>query len=436
VLWFQSASFALTPWHPFCVRIRTPCGFFLALIAPCLQVATISFAQEALRISLAGEAAAANRHAFEEQTGNLQIGRATFLFSAALGLEYNNNVNFSDELRQEDFIIGPEVDVTGLVPWSEANTLYLSLDLSYLKYIRYTQYDRFQIAPLSQLGFDIYVKDFHFNISDQVTLTQNPIAQGTISGQGVYNEFANVVGLSADWDLNDMVLSAGFNHQDAISTTSFYSYLDRTVESGFARATFQPSQALTGGPEATVGSTAYTQPVLNDNLNYSLGLFADWRATAHLRFTPRIGYTHYTFDPLPGQSTAPPETRGFYFTLLAAQKLNEFVDINIDAGRQLSLGVNSDLLDLWYVRPFINFRLLEKANLWCNFVFEDGQDIGNSVLVQNETYTLFGGGVGASYQLSEKVVASLGYNYAVKNSDIPVRNYHQSRVSLRLQYTF
>jgi opacity protein-like surface antigen len=407
----------------------------VSLAAHCLAAST-SVSQEALRISLAGEAAAERRHAFEEQPGNIQIGRSKILLSAALGLELNDNVNYSDEMRQKDFIIGPELGVTGLVPLSEANTLYLSLDLSYLKYLRYSQYDRLLIAPFSQLGFDIYVKDFHFNLHDQVSLTDQPIAQGTISGVGVYNEFANVVGVSADWDLNDAVISAGFDHQNAISTKSYYSYLDRNVESFFARTTLQFSQAVTAGPEASIGLVDYDKPLLNDNLNYSIGLFADWLASAHLHLKPRIGYTHYTFDPLPGQQEKPPDADNFYFSLLLSQQLNEFVNFSIDAGRQLSLGVNSDLINLWYVRPVANLRLLEKVSLRCSLVFEDGQDIGNSVLVQNETYTLLGWGVGASYQLTDKVMLNLAYDYSVKSSDIPVRNYHRNRVTLRLQYTF
>ena len=410
-------------------------GPLLTSAALCLGLST-ALSQEALRSSLAGEAAAsARRQALEQQVGNIQIGRASIFLGGGLGLEFNDNVDYSDQLHQEDFIVRPGLDFAGSLPLSEVNALYLSLDISYAKYLHYSQYDRFLIAPGSQLGFDIYVKDFHFNLHDQLSLSQSPVAQGAISGVGTYNEFANTAGLSVDWDLNDLVASAGYDHQNAISTTSYFSYLNRSSDSFFARTAFQLSQALTAGPEASIGKTAYDQHLLNDSLNYSLGAFADWQASAHVHFKPRVGYTHYSFDSVPNAPT-PPDASSYYFGLEMSAQLNDFVNLYIDAGRQLRLGVNSDLIDLWYVRPRVGLRLFEKVSLEPHMVFEQGTDSGNSVFVPNEQYTLLGGGISASCQLMEKVALSLGYDYAVKNSDVPERNYHQNRIQFQVRYTF
>jgi len=188
----------------------------------------LSLSQEALHVSLAGEAAAeARRQVLEQQVGNIKIGRASIFLGARFGLELNDNVNFSDQFRQEDVIVQPGFSLAGSLPLSEVNAFYLSLDISYAKYIQYSEYDRLLIAPGSQLGFDIYVKDFHFNLHDQISLSQSPVAQGAISGVGTYNEFANTIGLSVDWDLNDLVATVGYDHPHAISTTSYFSYLDR-----------------------------------------------------------------------------------------------------------------------------------------------------------------------------------------------------------------
>jgi hypothetical protein len=211
--------------------------------------------------------------------------------------------------------------------------------------------------------------------------------------------------------------------------------LNRSTESFFARAAFQLSQALTAGPEASVGSTAYDQPLLNDSRNYSVGLFGDWQASAHLHIKPRLGFTYYTFDPLPHHPT-PPDSSSFYFSLEISHRLNDYVDLALDAGRQLRLGVNSELIDLWYVRPHAGFKLFEKAGLDMHVVFEQGTDTGNSLLVANERYTFLGGGLGTSYQLMEKVVLRLGYDYFVKTSDIAFRSYHQNRIQFTVQYAF
>ena len=389
-----------------------------------------------MRSSLAGEAAAAARRtALEEQTGNIQLGRLSIFAGGGFGVEYNDNVSYSDQPQQEDLILRPALNLAGALPLSEVNQLYLSLDVSYAKYLHYDHYDHFLIAPGSQLGFDIYVKDFHFNLHDLITVSESPVAQGAISGVGTYNEFANTAGLAVDWDLNDLVASAGYDHEKAISTTSFFSYLDRSSESFFARGAFQFGQAITAGPEASLGLTAYDRHLLNDNLNYSLGLYADWQATAQLHIKPRVGYTYYTFDPVPLLPT-PPDASSYFFSLELTERFNDFVDFAIEAGRQLRLGINSDLIDLWYVRPRAGIKLFEKAGLEPHFVFEQGTDTGNAIFVPNESYSLIGGGVATSYQLMEKVTLRLGYDYLVKSSDIPSRNYHQNRVLLEVRYNF
>jgi len=182
--------------------------------------------------------------------------------------------------------------------------------------------------------------------------------------------------------------------------------------------------------------TAYDQHLLSDSLNYSLGAYADWQATAHLHFKPRVGYTFYTFSNPAQGITIPPDSGSYYFSLEMSHQLNEFTSLALEAGRQLRLGVNSDLIDLWYVRPSVGLRLFEKVALGLHFVYEQGTDSGNPVYVPNEQYTLLGGGISVSCQLMRKVVLSLAYDYAVKSSDIPERNYHQNRIRLQVQYTF
>src|SRR5262249_8526391 len=155
-------------------------------------------------------------------------------------------------------------------------------------------------------------------------------------------------------------------HQNAISTTSFFSYLDRSSESSFLRAAFQTSQAVTIGPETSVGFTAYDQHLLSDSLNYSVGAFADLRASERYLFMPRAGWTYYSFYPEPHRQK-PPDSSSYYFGVQMTHGINEFLSAAIDAGRQLRLGVNSELIDLWYVRPRLECKLFEKISLEAHF---------------------------------------------------------------------
>ena len=70
-------------------------AFAFALL---LAAAPLGLAQDAIRPSLAGEAAAeARRQSIEDIPYNLQLGPMKARFSATLGFEYNDNVNLSED---------------------------------------------------------------------------------------------------------------------------------------------------------------------------------------------------------------------------------------------------------------------------------------------------------------------------------------------------
>jgi hypothetical protein len=417
----------------------TPIAAFLTratLMAILVGITQIAPSQEALRNSLAGEEAAALRHnALQNASGNLRLGMVSCLVGSSFGVEWNDNVGYSDANQQQDFILRPAVSLVASMPLTEQNGLFATLDAGYAKYVRYSQYDRFLIAPGTQLAFDAYVKDFHFDFHDDVAVTEHPIAEGTISGTGDYGEFSNLAGIGVDWDLNEVIASFGYDHQTAIATTSGFSYLDRSSDNFVLRGAFQPSQAWSGGPEATAGWTTYEHPVLNDSENYSLGGFLSWDPKGLFQANLRAGYSLYSFHSLPHQAPVP-DASGYYMDLRLSHRLNDIVTLALNAGRQIRLGVNSDLLDLWYAHPTIDWRLFEKIRLDTHFTFENGTESRSSVLVANEDYTLLGAGIGTGYQLMEKLLLSLTYDYAVKDSNLVDRDYHQHKVQLQIQYTF
>ncbi len=410
-------------------------AYWLASVCLGLSVSTAA-AQEALRSSIAGEEASAQRRrALEDQPANLKLGPASLLIGASMSLELNDNVNYSDQLRQNDLIFRPALNVIAAVPLTDENALFGTLDLGYAKYLRYSQYDRLLIAPGTQLGLDMYVKDFHFNVHDDIAVTDVPVAQGTISGAGNYGEFSNTAGLTADWDLNKVIATVGFDHQNSIATVSSFSYLNRRSENFFGRAAYEFSSSLTGGPEASAGFTAYDQHVLSDSLNYSFGAFANWQLSSHISIHPRAGFTAFVFSQgANGQVT--PNSSSYYMSLEMSHKLNDFVSYAVDAGRQIRLGINSELIDLWYAHPRIEWRVIDQVGLGTHLAFENGTDSGTSLLVASERYTLLGGGINVTYRLMEKLLVGLDYDYTVKSSNISERNYHQNKIQLRFQYTF
>src|SRR5438128_10532230 len=87
-------------------------------------------AQDAVRPSLAGEAAAeARRQDIEHIPYNLLMGPIRFRVSATLGVEYNDNINLAEVNTQEDVIIRPQVNLNAISPVIQLNPLSPDLGL-------------------------------------------------------------------------------------------------------------------------------------------------------------------------------------------------------------------------------------------------------------------------------------------------------------------
>src|SRR2546427_7569657 len=95
----------------------------LIFLLTLLSAPAIARSQDAVRPSLAGEAAAeARRQDIEHIPYNLLMGPIRFRVSATLGVEYNDNINLAEVNTQEDVIIRPQVNVNAIWPVTQLNT--------------------------------------------------------------------------------------------------------------------------------------------------------------------------------------------------------------------------------------------------------------------------------------------------------------------------
>src|SRR5438067_7987754 len=142
------------------------------------------FAQDAIRPSLAGQAASeARQEDISRIPYNLLLGPVRFRVGATVGAEYNDNVNYAEINTQDDFIITPSLSLDAIWPVTQLNTLRLDLGIGYSFYLDHSNYNTntILIAPKSQIAFDIFVGDFRINIHDRMQLQQDPIQEGALS---------------------------------------------------------------------------------------------------------------------------------------------------------------------------------------------------------------------------------------------------------------
>ena len=199
-----------------CSRYPLAKRWALLCLLPLLLTPSIGRSQDAVRPSLAGEAASeARRQDVERIPYNLLVGPIRFRLGASVGVEYNDNINYADDqFSEDDVIIRPQVTFNAIWPITQINTLRLDLGLSYAAYLDHSEANTngILVAPNSQLAFDIFVGDFRINIHDRISVQQDPIAQFAVSNTTDYGRLENYAGLSVLWDLNAVLLTLGYDH--------------------------------------------------------------------------------------------------------------------------------------------------------------------------------------------------------------------------------
>jgi len=406
-----------------------------ALLLSLLLLAPAVRAQEAVRPSLAGEAAAeARRQSIDQIPYNLLLGPVRFRFSITTGIEYNDNINLAETNKQSDIIIRPQFNIDAIWPVTQLNTLKLDLGLGYSFYLDHSNANTngVIISPGSQLAFDIFIQDFRINLHDRFSLQQDPVAQLQLSNVVDYGRFENTAGISVLWDLNKAVLTFGYDHYTYVSTTDTFSYLDRNAEILSFSAYFALTSTTGAGIETTAVYSYYDQHVLNDSVSYSVGPFVETQITNYLKLRAAAGYQFINFD---GGGTLGDSSNSsdFYANILLAHRINAAITQTISAGHESQLGVNSNFIALNYVRHTATWNIINRVLLATELFYEDGDDSGG---IFSEHIQRYGGAATLGYQLTPHITLGLRYQYTQKQSDQPGRDYKQNRVSLDATYSF
>ncbi len=393
-------------------------------------------AQEALRYSVAGQdMAELRKRQLENQDFNVKFGSLAMRFDSRLGIEATDNVRASASDPQADLTLRPVLNMFSVWRVSQKNNLTLGLGIGYTKYLRTTDYDNLYISPDTDLSFDVYVGDFIINLHDRFDYSQDVSSDPLVSGTGSLNRFENTAGVQVTWDLNKLLVTAGYDHNTFITTDKQYEHLDHAAELFSASAGLKVSPLVLVGIEAGGGLLDYATVALNrrlqDNQHIAIGPFVSAQLSDYTSIKLGGGYVMYSLDTY-GQTNLPTSLDAFYLNLSLQQRIGNLVSHTFSVNRTVQSSISSDLLDVWQIQDRASWNLFRKTGLNTTLSYEHASQ--NSVL--GETLDRYGFGVALSRRLTEKMNASLGYQFYLKNSDDANRDYTQNRLVLDVVYTF
>ena len=407
-----------------------------------LLLAGSASAQEALQNSLTGQAVAKTR---DQQMQNpdytFKNGDFRMLVSPYLSAEWNDNVRLSQTDKEDDFIITPGVGITSSYPLTQRNILFLDISVGYQRYLKHPSLSALTLnsATRTGLSFDLGIKDVTLNLHDWISYSQDSAQSSAVANTSNYGTFQNTAGLSATWDLNQITLSAGYDHQNELATSGDFDQINHSAESFFVRSGFQVHPQVVLGLEATAALTRYDKNELNNNDAYTVGPYVTFTPGEFFQVTARGGYSTYQFQ----QSSLFLQTSSqdsWYAGLTVSHQILESVSYSLAVGHETQLGIQSDLSEDDYVRPSITWRIIKDWDFNTGFFYEHGKQgvgsitIGPGNLNRSYAYDWYGGSLNLSHALTSRLSLSLNYRLTLRSSDEPDQTYTQNLVGLRLTY--
>ncbi len=423
-------------------RIPRPVPWLFVLLGcsePLLEISAPAQTRE----SLAGEAAAQSLKTAAEseaQQYNLSYGPVKFQTGAGLRVGYTDNVYYSEENRKDDIVISPDVNLGAFMQVSELNTLKLSVDLGYEYYVKNSAVNSPipLVNPNSELAFNLFVGDFHFRFHEKFSYQESLFYNTVPSRQdllfnfndvGRFSRWDNFAGFNVDWDLDRVIVSAGYDHENFASTTPEFEYLNRASEWFTASAAYLLGDRVKAGLESMASLHNYdTENVMNDNWRASVGPFVDLKAQEKITFRAGAGYDAAWYDSLTTNS----DFQTYYAYGRVSQETRFFTH-SLSAGREHLLGDNANNLATTFVRYSISSPVLEHFDLGANGTVHFAEEYGGAF---RENFTFYVVGLRVGYQLQKYWRTDFGYEFMLKNSDLPLRNFYRNRVTWGVTFTF
>ncbi len=359
-------------------------------------------------------------------------GPVGFSLGAAVGLTYDDNVLLVEDDPQEDFIIAPGVNLGVYYPITDRTRLNIGVGVAYEIYTEGTRDDRFTLAPNSEVALDFEIGRSLITVYDRFTFSQDLLDQPEARSSQNYGGFDNSLGFRVFWVPEPLLVEGGYSWNLFKATDDEFSDLDRNSHQVFARVGQIIQERTRWGVEVSGSLTVYDQPLRNDFTSVSVGPYLEWQVTEALNLNLRGGWSWTMFDDN-GLLATPDDVSVPYLALQAQHQLTASFSHNLTAVREVSVGINTQYIELFTVRYGFNWQLSDFITFGAGAFYEKGEE--PTVLI-TEDFDRVGFDVGLPFELTDHLSLALTYQFTTRDSNIAGRDYDDNRVTLTFSYLF
>ena len=384
----------------------------------------------------------------QEEDYNMRLGIFDFVIAAGFGVEFNDNITLANQDELSDIIFRPQIDIEGIVRFSDTNRIRIGVGLSYAKYLDNSDYDTdgLLIAPTSAFVWTAKSGAFTFTLRERVSYQEDPFALSVLSNTATYKRWENQAGVQVDWEANQYTkITVGYDRYDLWAKDDTFKSQDRGINTIYLRPSYQLSPYLTVGLNVSESFVNYRENQQADGQSLLVGPYVQWKVSDRTDVYLEVGYQQSTFDgetkvevlDADGNGTGTflednEDTSGVYAKLEITNRPTENFKHKLTASKTAELGYGTNSYDLYHVEYSADWGFAENTSLSPNLFYEYYETSGN----QSETGSRFGVGIGLHHIFSQHLTMGLDYRFLMKDSDQPDADYKQNLGMLSLYYKF
>jgi hypothetical protein len=354
---------------------------------------------------------------------------------------YNDNINETQNNPEWDVILGAGVNV-GL-SWAPTgqSALQFGAGIGYLRYLRNVSSSGLNITPNSALSYTFSLDDVSVTLFDQFSYFREVTTEASLANIGTLPRFDNTIGARVAWNPDQWTFQAGYSHDNYLSDGGGIND-NRSSEYFFGRAGWRFAEKTEAGVEASYTVTSYDVLTQDNSSSVSVGAYANWQVRPSLNLTIRGGPVFNMF-PTASVNGGNSQLFTYYIDFQANQQLTEYLSHQLSINHSIQPGLTGNTayveeLDLTYS---IFWALTQRIRLGASFLYQDGSQpvpfvSPGSAIQSIEDYDRYGAEPQILWQCTDKLSASLTYNYWLRQSNLEGSNYRQNTLTAGLSYTF
>jgi len=394
----------------------------------------------------------------EDSKYNVAIGPVRMSVAAGVGLEWNDNIFYSENHRESDFVLRPLLNLDVFWPFANTNALRLTVGASWAKYFDHDELDSGGVifSPNSVLAFSFDVGNVKFTVRDRFSYQEDPYAIAPLSNVARYQRYENQAGIEMEWPINEkLTFTAGYDHYNLWSKDEIFSSEDHSIDTLFIRPSYQLTPAIKLGLFASDSIVKFDAGDRADSNVVMVGPFIDVQLTEVITLYLEVGYQGMNFD---GESTFDhdffvranedffrnlsaeertlfrdsDDSNGVYVKFELAHHPNDIFQHGISFTKTAEIGLGSNFYDLYHLEYGATYSGIRNTEI-TGILFYEFYDTSGDF---SEEASRFGASVGIRHHLTDSIAIGLDYRFLLKDSNIEGADYYQNLVFLSLYYRF